>query len=515
MGYEIFTRYGSFLGLACILGEILYGYKKEFPYTKLLSLALINGLVFSLLNDAGIYALALSILFLFIDNLIRKLSFVKFFQKSCVYLAGFITGFTPYLVYLYINKSLGSFVSSFFELSELQQLAKTPFFHGFINLDNLFTVLILFLSLTWVCFKFYQKNRLSLATYIQVGLIISLVILEQKSIWRHIDGQLTFGAFILGSMLLVEMKDFFKSFRYIALLVYIFVSLFILFVLPFKKFVFNQGSYTCSNRFEIQDRNYLDVKKALDKTKNFNGKIFSYPGDTIFYIIFRQKPPYYPTSFEAGSKKAQAMLIDYIEGEKIDYVVYNYKNTAIQDGVPNYLRSSYLSRYIIDNFRPYKVVGNFLILHKQKNNDFFNSPIISKLPEFKNYLLTVDLENIPRSEGYNKASYLDRDHRIFGGPISYINDKLNSEKISSKDLIIEVSFKNTSSGLEKVEFIANSGETVNLMFKKCPASYSCIIDLNNLPYFYNSRIIQNISLSDPQNIKSINFYSYPYNSPFF
>jgi hypothetical protein len=46
--------------------------------------------------------------------------------------------------------------------------------------------------------------------------------------------------------------------------------------------------------------------------QEYKPSYFSFPGDPIFYILFNQKPPYYPTIYEATPIYAQKKLIKFI-----------------------------------------------------------------------------------------------------------------------------------------------------------------------------------------------------------
>ena len=109
------------------------------------------------------------------------------------------------------------------------------------------------------------------------------------------------------------------------------------------------------------------IKKQLYSRKNFNKKVFTFPGEPIFYIMFGQKPPYYPTIYEATPIKAQKELITYIQKENIDVILYNVKTRSIQDEVPDTVRGRLLYEYIRSNYSVERKVGNYLIFIKNRN----------------------------------------------------------------------------------------------------------------------------------------------------
>jgi hypothetical protein len=108
----------------------------------------------------------------------------------------------------------------------------------------------------------------------------------------------------------------------------------------------------------------MQVKKQVEKIEGFNGKVFTFPGEPIFYVLFKQTPPFYPTIYEATPLYAQKMLIQYIENNDINIILYNTKTNSIQDEVPDKIRGRLLDEYIQANFSYYEKVGDYLILKR-------------------------------------------------------------------------------------------------------------------------------------------------------
>jgi ankyrin repeat protein len=141
-----------------------------------------------------------------------------------------------------------------------------------------------------------------------------------------------------------------------------------------RKFKFDSSGYSFSEKNISQcvrkkinniDKRELAPYNSVEKyLSEKNAKIFSFPGDPIFYILFNQKPPYYPTIYEATPIYAQKKLIKFIEENKINYVILNIKSTSIQDTVPDKMRARILYEYIMNNFKKEKQIDNFLIFKK-------------------------------------------------------------------------------------------------------------------------------------------------------
>ncbi len=83
---------------------------------------------------------------------------------------------------------------------------------------------------------------------------------------------------------------------------------------------------------------------------------------SIFYILFNQIPPYYPSIYEATPVYAQDKQIKYIKENKVNFVILNTKSTAIQDGVPDKVRARKLYGFIKKNYTPFKKIEYFQIL---------------------------------------------------------------------------------------------------------------------------------------------------------
>ena len=97
----------------------------------------------------------------------------------------------------------------------MEKFAKAPFFHGGLNLDNIFVLTMIFVTIFYLCINLLRKKEFSLANYFQVGIVFSTLILEQKNIIRTIDGQLTFIGLVMVVLLMAEIRNkFIKSIKF-------------------------------------------------------------------------------------------------------------------------------------------------------------------------------------------------------------------------------------------------------------------------------------------------------------
>jgi len=395
-GFETFTRYGSITALSILFAYIFYSNKNK-SQKIIIALGVLGGIIVPLINDVGIYALVIFVSFSVSNKLLRSKfrlqasQLVSLLKELVLFILGYLLGLVPFFIYLAFTQSLSGFIPYLISISELAQFAKTAFFHSIFTADNLFTLTILMIAIIRLCYKFFfGDKKASFATYLQIGLIIVLLLLEQKSIIRLIDMQLTFIGLLLLLTLLYELKLSLQKYgvsKFIVFIYFINISIIILFVIglhPSDKFmnqyptpgriisavkIFRNKSCVEDNmKFIISKNKQLPgIKKQLYSRKNFNKKVFTFPGEPIFYIMFGQKPPYYPTIYEATPIKAQKELITYIQKENIDVILYNVKTRSIQDEVPDTVRGRLLYEYIRSNYSVERKVGNYLIFIKNRN----------------------------------------------------------------------------------------------------------------------------------------------------
>jgi hypothetical protein len=207
-GFEVFTRYGSLAAAAMVFAYLFYKNKTKKIF---FGSGIVVGLLFALLNDLGIYALLLFVVMAVIDMLIKagwrvKLSHLLRILKTVgVFVLGFSFGLLPFVVYLFTTNSLFEFIFYLRYLGEIAQFAKTPFFHAIVSTDNIFALSMLITTLFFLSFKlFYTKSKVTFNNYLQIGLVLVLLLFEQKSIIRMIDTLISFIGLLLFFCLFYE-----------------------------------------------------------------------------------------------------------------------------------------------------------------------------------------------------------------------------------------------------------------------------------------------------------------------
>jgi hypothetical protein len=392
-GFETFTRYGILIAFAIALA-IYYVSSKIHSKKWLTILGLSAGLLFSFIVDVGFYAPVLFVLFSLSNSLIKyehnnpANQAAKVLKEILYFIIGFCVGLIPFIFYLSVTRSFFPFFSYLKNLHDIALYAKTPFIHSVSSIDNLFVLILLLMGISYLSFIFiWKKQRATFNNFFQLGVVFTLILLEQKSIIRSIDTQLTFIGFLLFLTLFADLKHYFEKckFHQVAIFLYFIailsIILFSLGLRPLSTFSDNYPSIKKNvlalNNFTNQvcitnnvqylltkDKRYMQIEKKIRSILQFNGKIFVFPGDPLFYILFNQRPPFYPSIYEATPVYAQKEFIAYIKENKIQIIIYNTNIKSIQDGVPDILRGRVVYQFIRANYHVVDSQGGFLILEK-------------------------------------------------------------------------------------------------------------------------------------------------------
>lgn len=526
-GFTVFARYGMFISYSLIISLILF-YNRNILNKIYFYIGIILGLLFSVVNDIGIYLItSLNAVYL-IYNLIEIKNNINILKSSIFYtsiikrilllMSGIIIGLLPLFIFLFLNNSITLFLHNFNDLRDITIVAKTPFFNYLFTKDNLFTILTLYFSIFFIIIKiFFFKKSNRFLNIIQITLIVDILILEQKSIIRSISTQITFIALILLILIcydltLIKIKNYSDTkIKKFALILIILIFLFAIRLTgnnndyyKINKISYNLSLLIGNNCYEnnlkdllTKNKSYIEVYKYFQTKIGPNEKIFIYPpGDSIYYILFKQIPPYITTVWNSSSANSQK-TVKYIVENKIEYVLLNTNISFIADGIPDYIRAPIVYKYILLNYYPLYKIDNYIILKKNRNSDFFESNILQSFPEYRSYLLNVYLYKIPFSEGLYKGS------QFTVKPITRvtINNKIHlfgNLNISSKNkIIVLIPSKNSRKNyMNYLEIQTLSDESSSIYFNACRRDKMCIINLANLPYFYKERVIKKIIIDE-------------------
>jgi hypothetical protein len=201
-------------------------------------------------------------------------------------------------------------------------------------------------------------------------------------------------------------------------------------------------------------------------------------------------------SYEGGALYAQIENIKYIEKGNINYIIYNFNFGSISDGVPAYVRSGVLFKYILTHFKIMYKNEKYVVFKKEnQQNDLFISEI-KNFPELKNKFLNINLAAIPKSEGLHKTRNLkiSGNDIIFNSNQNYINEYLRENNIlsSNKLLILNADNYMTLEKDIKIKLVTTDKLSTEVTFYRCEITKPCVINISNLPLFYKARVLKEV-----------------------
>ena len=107
--------------------------------------------------------------------------------------------------------------------------------------------------------------------------------------------------------------------------------------------------------------------------------------------------------------------------------------------------------------------------------------------EFKKYILNIDLDSIPLSEGQYKYKYLSQNDnkKLISGTETAVNSYLMNNNISSDKLFLVLNQKEklNKKNSSFLKIITRDGYSTSVMFKNC-SNNPCIINISKIPLFY-------------------------------
>lgn len=511
-GYLV-NRYGVALvfGLLCINRLV----SKEQNKKLFLILGFINGIIFSFLGDSGIYS---GLLFGFVYALTlfskyRRNIFgilrggIKSILSYCI---GILIGLLPFFLYLYLTSSTASYIIFLKDISNLIDAWKSPLTPFLTSPDNIFTIIIFYVSSLYLSIKIVLKRRLTLSDWYQALILFFIFLLEHKSLIKSIDRQITFVSLFLSIVIISEILGELKkrSVKTFYLYSYLFLYLFfILLIYPFSNRpflqsqnpdLFNKEVKTISECVDVNVRSvmgnstYSDSKLISLLSSN---SFYSFPGEPIWYVLTRSIPPRYVDTYTTSYKDAEDYMLRYLETQRPDYLLYNYTRFAFLDGVPDYMRVPNELKYILTHYIPvHKEKENLLMVRSDSLVDYFKSSMVVNDLILSDKLLNISLGNIPRSEGFHKISA--ENNFMFES-----TDKtINLTSINTKGIVLLVRHNKTDDEFSSINIKTQDGYETKIEYMNCWDEV-CVIDFERIPLFYIPRNLTTIEF-DTKNQKS-------------
>lgn len=369
---DSFIRYSAIIPVLYLLSESTY--KKSFSKTQYgFCAGLFSGILFFLISDIAIYTSALVGFFIIYNFISLKKKLDKDLFKFLIsVVSGFLIGIIPFVIFLSINNSWEGYLKNVELLKYVSLFAKIPFPPSFKLVENLFNIFLIVVSLIYLI----KRKEKKFIYFIVLSLTLTILLYEYKNIIRTSYESITVIGFLLFLVLFSEIINDLRRKKINSILISssLLIVVFLFFSIIYSERNLQKQQYVtfwddekCVNKkvSSIDDadlKNYMVVKSYLLES---NGKIFSYPGDPIFYVLFNQIPPPYPSIYESTPVFAQKEQIDYIKRNNVDYVIINNKSTTIQDGVPDIERNKVLYKYIKNNFEEDRKIAEFIILKKK------------------------------------------------------------------------------------------------------------------------------------------------------
>lgn len=517
-GFQTFSRYGPLIVFSLVFSYLFYSNRRSTNYFWVCS-GIVLGLFISIVGDQGFYLIITFVFTFLLGKYIRSekksfsiLVYLREISKGLAFVfLGLLIGIISVLVFY--QGSFSIFFNFLRDVGEIVVVSKTPFFSFIDSPANIFTLFILCFAIFYNFLKlFFLKHKFTLSSFFQTTLIFTILIMEQKSIIRSIDRQITFVSLMLLMFIVYELINIliksnrYKKAIYVALITLILILYGSRVERPATNYSYLLKNYKLLIENKCFDNNlksflannppYAKIVSRLKKQQDFNGKVFSFStGDSVFYVLLNQKPPYYNAIFEGASYEKQNDSIKYIENNKIEYILLNTNMSSLQDAVPDYIRQSFLFGYILNNYQPFAIAGGHIILKKDQNNDFFISEIIRQVKQYENYLLNVYLYKIPFSEGSYKYNYLKNNNKlIVEGNTDKINFflKENNFTSSNKMIVLISTINNKSQNLNSIIFQLEDGLSTRIYYSPCNKNKACIINLSRIPLFYKKRSVKKI-----------------------
>ncbi len=494
-GVETYARYG--IAVAGTLLFTLLSVKQKIIRGRLMFFSgICVSVCLSLIPDQGMYLLfVIPIVATIYTFLIRKQigdRYMVIFSLVFFYCLGLVLGILPLIAYTLKTNIFTSYISHFYLLLNIADYAKAPYTTTLKSRDEIFILISLLLSFggSVYLYKKFKKPEKALVIF---ALFFLLIALEQKSIMRSISTSLTFISF-LQIILLVSIFFSSKTVKGVTGIVKMLSACILLYVLIFylgltPVYKMKKHGSQCNNYYNFSylnsQKKYKRVVSAVKTDAETNPKVYSFPNDPIFYILFSQKPPYFLNIYDASSQSSQERQISYIKKMRINYVIYNLSTYSTQDGVPDIVRGNYLLRYILSNFSYLKTVENFLIFKKNiLKSDFSENDKVYR------YFSAIDLGHIPYTEGIHKKSDVGS---VNFSSLKTFNEKLLKDPLDSNNIALLVSQKVKTGAKTKIS-LWSSDRVAQVEFKECIYPVMCIININRIPLFFHEKKLTHVTI---------------------
>jgi hypothetical protein len=490
-------------------------------------IGIVCGAIFALSTDQGV----LSLLY-FTGGIC--ISFMQYAKRKSVretvesharmiisFTVGYVIGILPLLLYLVRAGALSSFISAFIQLFMIGSYAKIPFIPYAMQKENILVLLILLGGVVSVLYTLFldKKKTCKERDYVQMALVFALFLIELKNIMRPMVYPVMLYAFFVFVTLWEDIKERAKKYISPVHTNLYYSQILILFILILglqgyirtKLFSFPtihtnislkvrdvfqtlKGSSCISNKFSANalplQENYREVLEYIKNELQYSGKVYSFPSDPVFYVLFEQQPSPYLNGYDGSPSFAQKKTIQFLIDKNVEYVVYNTSDTTI-DGVPFVLREPELHKYIVTHYAQVeKVIEPFVLLRKS-TGDLYNEEF---LPEkLASSGRTINLEMLPHAYNDRKTLYTPI---VMANTIVELNSYIQNNPVESENILIEIQPSLSTAEYTRLLIHDDSGYDTEIVYRSCPVGKKCLIPLKIIPYFYLQRKINGIRIDE-------------------
>jgi hypothetical protein len=535
-----FYRYGT---APAMIGLFAWALTKDRKYNKyaIIVLGIISSALYFLLTDQGVVLIMASLVVILVDSTTSQSNIKKntnplsmLVKQGARYMVGLSLGASIFVIPLIQQGVMSQFLGFVVANSKITLYGKLTYFSSGLAAKDVLISGSIWIAIILVAYRYiFHSNKFRfMQSYALLGAVCVLGIIQYKNTTRAIDNDVLIPLYFMilcaCSMVCLALKE--RKIRQEWLVLWAVGCIMFCFSssLSYSKIVRGmtvlKDSYSVSRVRMTGPRAvepelaqcmrrplsalpktgmeaYFEVVRWVNSQVGFNGKIFSYPGDPIFYVLLGQKPPPIFNAYDATPKASQEQNIDYIHRNNVQYIVFNTTSSSFMDGVPNMVRNAYIHKYIFTHYEPVVMLGQFVIMKKTQGEHDVLASSVQLNHEFLDELTNIDLRRIPKSEG-SKLEKHQSDWKSVGTSPKSLDDlqtELRTNRLYSKNLALLVSF-NSFEGLSEYDVtmqVMSGNMVTNVKFEACVYPAICMIHLDRLPLFYVNKPVTKIVLDRP------------------
>lgn len=232
------------------------------------------------------------------------------------------------------------------------------------------------------------------------------------------------------------------------------------------------------------------------KQKYPGAKLVSYPYEPILSSLFDTLPLPTLDSYNAADIDSQSFNINYLNQNRIEYIVYNVSHGMI-DNVPDYVRAPKMLMYMLTHYRIIDQIGTYYVWQRQSGKlTEFEPMTLVPYPDLNDYLSNLELGQLPRLEAQKltKLKEVDKELVLTVNQAQGLNDFIKRQPTESEGVFLLVAPVEETSRDQVTEIViqADSGGKSRLMMRQCSQN-GCLVNLKNLPGLAGNARMQTVA----------------------